>query len=58
MIGSRTGLADLGGAPLACLVGTNGGQFAKVLDLPELITHTAEEYESRACHLATHRRAG
>jgi protein O-GlcNAc transferase len=27
----------------------------KAVELPELITHSAEEYESRACHLASHR---
>lgn len=31
------------------------GSLLKALDLPELITHSAEEYESRARHLATHR---
>jgi protein O-GlcNAc transferase len=31
------------------------GSLLKAVDLPELITHSVEEYESRACHLASHR---
>jgi protein O-GlcNAc transferase len=31
------------------------GSLLKAVDLPELITHSAEEYESRAYYLASHR---